>query len=60
MRDPNPENISGEKRHSFSWNVEVDVGQLALGIALLYLVWKGAQLLSAEGNDEEDGEFTGR
>lgn len=58
MRDPNPENISGEKRHSFSWNVEVDVGQLALGIALLYLVWKGAALLS-EGNDEEDGGYTG-
>lgn len=59
MRDPDPENITGEKRHSFSWNVEVDVGQLALGIALLFLVWKGAQLLDGR-NDEEDGEYTGR
>jgi len=58
MRDPDPENIEGLKRHSFSWNVDVDLGQLALGIALIYLVWKGASLFS-EGNDEEDGGYTG-
>lgn len=58
MRDPNPENIEGLKRHSFSWNVEVDIGQLAIGIALLVLIWKGAQLLNDE-NDQEDGGYTG-
>lgn len=59
MRDPTPENITGEKRHSFSWNVEVDVGQLVIGVALLLLLWKGAQLLG-EGNDEEDAGHTRR
>lgn len=58
MRDPKPENITGEKRHSFEWSV--DVGQVLLGLAIIYAAWKGAQLLSGEGNDEEDSGYTGR
>lgn len=62
MNDPHPENITGEKRHSFSWNVEVDVGQLVLGLAAIFALWKFGQLLDASDdgeNDEVTGGYTG-
>lgn len=46
MRDPMPENISGEKRHSFSWSIDVDAGRLALAVAVIYVAWKGARLFA--------------
>lgn len=57
MRDPKPENITGQKTHSFEWSV--DVGQVLLGLAVIYAAWKAAHLLDG-GNDEEDGDYTRR
>jgi hypothetical protein len=57
MRDPKPENITGEKTHSFEWSV--DVGQVLLGLAVIYAAWKATQLLDG-GNDEEDAGQTRR
>lgn len=51
MRDPKPENITGSKQHRIEW--QVDVGQVLLGLALIYVAWKVAPLF-AEGNDEEE------
>lgn len=53
MRDPKPENISGEKRHSFSWEIEVDVGQLLLGLAVLFVAWKLAPLFTSQNDKDE-------
>lgn len=57
MRDPKPENIAGQKTHSFEWSV--DVGQVLLGFAVIYGAWKATQLLDG-GNHEMDGSHTGR
>jgi len=59
MQDPAPENIEGMKRHSFSWNIEVDVGQLLLGLVLLLAAWKVAHLFDGR-NDEGEAVHTGR
>jgi len=53
MRDPEPENIIGEKVHTVNWNIEV--GQVALATAalvIMYVLWTG---LSSDGDEDEDG-----
>jgi len=54
MQDPHPENIEGVKRHSFAWNIDVDLGHVALALALLVAVWFGYRLLG-ENTQDVDG-----
>jgi len=56
MRDPQPENITGQKRHTFSWDVSVDVGHLVLGLALLALAVKVAPLFASEPDTDDESE----
>lgn len=56
MRDPNPDNISGEKvqrhvfKHSINW------GYVALAVAVLLLGWKIAPAVTSDGEDEDKNE----
>lgn len=53
MRDPQPENIEGLKRHTFGWEIQVDVGLLLLGLALLFAAWKLAPLFTSQNDKDE-------
>lgn len=57
MRDPKSENIDGLKQHSFRWDVDLDVGTIALAVAIVYLTWRGAKIVD-RGKDEVNTEFT--
>jgi hypothetical protein len=61
VRDPHPDNISGEKHVQHVVEHSVDWGHVALGLAGIFVAWKLAQLLDGddEGNDEVDGVCTG-
>lgn len=62
MKDPLPENISGEKQVQHVVKHSVDWGHVALGIAAIYAMWKLGGLLQAEsdeGNDEVPAGYTG-
>lgn len=56
MRDPLPDNIDGQKVVSHEVQHSVDWGHVALGVAAIYAIWKGAQLLGGGSDDVEDGE----
>lgn len=58
MEDPDPSNISGEKRVSHSVNWEINVGHVALAVAVIYVIWKLLGSRSGEIEDAEDGETT--
>lgn len=49
MRDPNPENIQGMKRHSIEW--QVDVGVVLVVLAVIYAIHVASDVL--EGKDED-------
>lgn len=55
MRDPNPENITGEKVRRHVFKHEINWGMVAIALAVIVAVWFGANALSGEESDE-DGE----
>lgn len=58
VRDPLPENVSGEVVESHEFSHKVDWGHVVIGIAVIYVVWKGSGLFE-QGNDEGGAGHTG-
>lgn len=56
MRDPKSENIEGLKQHSFSWGVEIEVGKLALALAVIYVAYRVGKILDQRKADAEQGD----
>ena len=57
MRDPNPENIVGQKRHTLKW--EINVAHTVGAVLALYLAWKFfGGISSSSSEDEENGQFS--
>jgi len=49
MRDPSPENITGQKRHVLKW--EINVAYTVAAVLALYLAWKFFGGLSSSEED---------
>lgn len=49
MRDPQPENITGEKQHVFEWSV--NVGHVLLALAVIVVALQLGRVLTGEESD---------
>lgn len=53
MQDPHPENITGSKTVSHVVEHRINWGQVALGIALIYVVWAARRAVAAHSGEEQ-------
>lgn len=53
MRDPQPSNITGQKKYSHNIKWEVNVGYVMIGLAVIYVAYRLD--LGSIGDGEENG-----
>jgi len=61
MQDPLPSNILGRKVETHTFEHSIEWGQVVLGLAAIFIVWKGAELLGSSSSNtktETSGEHT--
>lgn len=53
MQDPSPENITGSKQVSHVVEHKINWGHVAIGLAVIFVVWKMSGLLEGEASEDE-------